>query len=361
MYIKEKVYELISKVAKLSKSDELKKGNALPSNCYFLNEDEIVCYERRFGDSRYPYAYDGLTLWAYSSGNIKIEESAFNVTLDFSEGKNPNVCFYVGKKKMEGYFPVSITGAGKLPFEEGIERYTVFTPDAAYYITQTIDFCSCVRMFVDNEKNVRFTLWVENTSDKPLNAYLSTYLNCMLSHGNYEFIETKWFRSCQAIENGFALAVTECLNRDTCLEHKAKILRDYNGAVYSTTAHTDYCGGMHNQLCCSTALQQGKFDTCKKYTEFTDTAIAGDIIPLMLSPKESFAVSYTLTMADKVSYLETEKIDEHLYAPKAKGAVGMDIPKVAFEGEFKDLLAEKLNFFIKYVFRHTEFCARAKN
>ena len=80
MYIKEKVYELISKVAQLSKSDELKKGNALPSNCYFLNEDEIVCYERKFGDSRYPYAYDGLTLWAYSSGNIKIEESTFNTT-----------------------------------------------------------------------------------------------------------------------------------------------------------------------------------------------------------------------------------------------------------------------------------------
>ena len=51
----------------------------LPSNAHFLNADEIVCYPRSFGDSRYPYTYDGLTLWAYASGNAKIEESAFSV------------------------------------------------------------------------------------------------------------------------------------------------------------------------------------------------------------------------------------------------------------------------------------------
>ena len=122
MHIEEKVYELIEKVANLSASAQAKESNSLPSNCYFLNEDEILCRERKMGDSRYPYAYDGLTLWAYSSGNIKIEESAFNVVLDFSEGKNPNLCFYVGRKQKDCYFPISITAAGKLPFEQNIER-----------------------------------------------------------------------------------------------------------------------------------------------------------------------------------------------------------------------------------------------
>ena len=62
MKMQEKMSDIIEKVK------AIKKENVLPSNCYFLNADEILCYERKFGDSRYPYSYDGLTLWAYSSG-----------------------------------------------------------------------------------------------------------------------------------------------------------------------------------------------------------------------------------------------------------------------------------------------------
>ena len=61
---------------------------------------------------------------------MKIEESAFNVLLEFPEGKEPNLCFYSGIKSGDKYFPVSITGAGKLPFEQGVLRYTVFSSGA---------------------------------------------------------------------------------------------------------------------------------------------------------------------------------------------------------------------------------------
>ena len=179
----------------------------MPGGCYFLSEDEVLCEKRLFGDSRYPYSYDGFTLWAYSSGNVKIEESTFNVLLDFCEGKEPNLAFYAGEKVKIGYFPISITGAGKLPFENNVNRYTVFTPEAAYCIAETENIVSCARMFIDRQRNIRFSLYIENMQDKPVQTYLSAYFNCMLSHAKYEYIETKWYRSYKASNGGFSFSV----------------------------------------------------------------------------------------------------------------------------------------------------------
>ena len=307
MNICEKVKEIIEKVK------NVKQENKLPSNCYFLSKDEVVCFERAFGDSRYPYSCDGLTLWAYSSGNIKIEEGAFNVLLGAPEGKEPNLCFYSGIKRGEKYFPVSITGAGKLPFEEGVERFTVFSSDAAYYFAQTKAFVTCVRVFIDNDKNIRFTVYTENFTDKNVETYVSSYFNLMLFHLDHEYPETKWYKSCRVTKKGFEFKTTEYMDRTRCLLHRAEIVRDYNGKVYSTTSHSDFCGSMTGQVCCSTALQKGVFDKCKEYTVFTETAIAGDIIPVTLGAKESFFISYTLSVGDgNAEQTKTAEIDSAL-------------------------------------------------
>ena len=116
---------------------------------------------------------------------------------------------------------------------------------------------------------------------------------------------------------------------------------------------------MNNQLCCSTALINGKFASNKDYTEFTDTGISGDIIPLKLQPKDSYAVSYTLTLGGEEKAVKTADIDKLLYDSKKE--FGKDIPKVTFNGNWKDLSGESLGKFIKNVFRQTEFCTRAKN
>lgn len=47
----------------------------MPSECFFLDNGAILCYPREIGDGRYPYQTDGLTLWAYSSGNMEVGES----------------------------------------------------------------------------------------------------------------------------------------------------------------------------------------------------------------------------------------------------------------------------------------------
>ena len=77
------IKELRQKVQTVKKE----KKNVLASNAYFLNADEIVCFPRRFGDARYPYSNDGFTLWAFASGNVKLEESLFNIILPYTGGK----------------------------------------------------------------------------------------------------------------------------------------------------------------------------------------------------------------------------------------------------------------------------------
>ena len=368
MNIQEKNQELYKKSIQLFESQAKRAACAMPSGCYFLSADDVLCEKRKKGDARYPYSCDGLTFWAYSSGNAKIEESTFNVILPFAEGREPNVCFYVGVKNQcdnsscengilnvnqAKYIPVSVTGAGKLPFESGVSRWTVFSPEAARYYVKTSLFTACLAAYVSNDKKVRFSFSVENISDKPLEIYTSAYFDLMLSHAPCENIETKWYRRAKYGENKFDFSVTEYINRTQSYEHSATLEREKCGyKSFNTTSRSDYRGGAA-QLCNAEALFNGEFEDGVFSTEFTDTAIAGDIIPVTLSAGENnnkFTVEYALTVnGGKVS-------DGFVPAN-----VGADIPAMNFKGEWGKVNSQILSDFIKNVHRQNEFCARAKN
>ena len=175
----------------------------MPSNAYFLNADEIVCYPRSFGDSRYPYTYDGLTLWAYASGNAKIEESAFSVLLDCAISHESNLAAFFGMQSGNGFIPVSITGAARQAVEQNIERYTVFTPFAAYFIAETETLDGCVKLSVDGNKNVRIHVCMHNKTRKTVKTYLIAYMKCHLFHPESESFEAKWFKSCRVVDSAF--------------------------------------------------------------------------------------------------------------------------------------------------------------
>ena len=63
--------------------------------------------------------------------------------------------------------------------EKDVERFTVFTAEAAYSFTKTQAFVACVRMTVDGEKAIRFSVCVWN-GEKDLQAYFSSYFNPFL-------------------------------------------------------------------------------------------------------------------------------------------------------------------------------------
>ena len=370
----QKVKELQNQIRELECNQKLREERKLPSDCYFLSSDTVLSYRRDDGDARYPYAFDGLTLWAYSSGNVKMEESTFNILLPVFEAKEPYLAFFAGLKQKDGYFPISLLGTAKQAFEKNVKRYTVFTPQAVYYFTETLAFTTVVRMLVDDKKLLRLSIYVENTSDEQVETYLSSYINYYLRQNPHENFESKWYKRCAATEYGYLTSVTEYWWRGACFEHYAPIARSsYDGEIDRTTSRSTYTGSIHNQLNASTALMNGKFSKSKLYTEFTETAAAGDIIPLTLAKGETFTISYTSAFYDDkekaenicVANRETETIDQYIERKEIeeKGkAENERLPKIIF-GDIpsQGLKSSSLSYFIENVLRQVEFCARAKN
>lgn len=337
-------------------ADDFEQGRVndfvpLPADCYFVDDDTVFCQERYRGESRYPYACDGRTLWACVSGNIYAEESRFKIFCDTREGKEPNLAFFMGLPEKEGYFPLSLLGNARQSNECDVRRYCVYTPYAAYYITRTAVVDGVVCVSIDDRKNLCFTVQMHNKTAAPLCIYAAAYFNCLLKYGGENF-EAKWFRSCRYRNGTFSFAVSENLGHGLTALHKAEIVRDtVDGETYSTTSHTDFCGGEHRQLCNALPLKTGRFAENKEYTMFTETAIAGDMVYCTLSPNGWRCVQYTVAVQEGRIGTDSAEKAEKVYAA---------LPSLRFAGT-KHINDRALTLFVQSVFRQTEFCARAKN
>ena len=354
---KNEMYAIMEKVRALQKDEEAKRAGKLPSDAYFLNADEIVCYPREFGDSRYPYACDGLTLWAYASGNVKVEESAFQIILDWEATGEPNLACFFGIANGNGVFPVSITGAARRPIEKNVIRYTVYTPHAAYYIAESKTVDGCVKLWVDADKNIKIKVCAANKSKKPIQTYIASYMNLLLRHASYEEFEAKWFKSCKVTDGGFLFAVSEQASRKVCWEHYAVVRRTCDGSVCSTTSPSDFKGDSTRGLYAARSLSEGSFRRNKPYCEFSENAIAGDMLPLTLAPQESASVEYTVAVADDVATAERRASALH---GKPLADVYGNIPEIDLDTD-GSVHKTALTYFLHNVLRQVEFCARAKN
>lgn len=353
--MQKEMLEIIKKVRSLQQSEEAKRTGKLPSNAYFLNADEVVCFPRTFGDSRYPYACDGLTLWAYASGDVQIEESAFTVVSGWTTNE-PNLAFFFGIENGKGFFPVSITGAARQPVEKGISRYTVYTPFAAYYIAESERIDGCAKLYIDGNKNVKMKVCVVNKSKETVNTYLSAYLRCILRHGQFESFEAKWFKSCRTLSDGFLFCVSEQMSRTVCVNHYAAVRREVDTFGYSTTSPSDYKGDGTRGLYAARSLFEGQFILNKPYCEFSENAIAGDMIPFTLSPQESKTAVYTVAVADDSA--EAERLAAEQEKPIEN--VYQNIPELSIVTD-GSVNSAALTYFLHNVLRQVEFCTRAKN
>ena len=347
---------VIGKVHALQANASAKNAGKLPGNAYFLNQDEIVCYTRAFGDSRYPYTFDGLTLWAYASGNVKIEESAFQILLDCAISREPNLAAFFGLQSGSGFLPVSITGAARQAVESGVERYTVFTPFAAYYVAETSELDGCVKLSVDGNKNVRTDICLCNKTHKAVTTYLSAFLKCHLFHSEMDGFPNKWFQACRADRDGFLFTVNEQMSRTVCATHYAAVRRTYAGEVQSTVSPSDFFGDSVRGLYAAKSLFTGKIPACKRHCEFTEAPVAADMLPLELEAGENVTAMYTLAVADDEQTAQSmsakpENKIENVYA-------NLPALKIATDGSINETA---VTCFLHNVLRQTEFCARAKN
>lgn len=370
----ERIKNLYNKVKVLENSSDKEKYR-LPSECYFLGEDEIVCYPREIGDGRYPYQRDGLTLWAHSSGNISVGESLYNVFLDSLDGKEPNIAFFVGEKQRDGsYFPVSITGVASQPIEKDVKRFTVYTPEAAYYFAEKGGLISTVVAFVDEKKRVCFAQIAENKSGKDKKIYLSAYFNPLMRHQVADDFEDKWYKQSVVTDYGYRFRVTEYLTRESCLTHYGALRRQGFGEEESmTTSRYDFTGATSASLNCSRALQTGKFAHEKSFTEFSDMAVAGEINRVKLRSGETRGAFFLMALSDDKETAEAaleigvdlyELFENGLYAvAKRNEDKKMKELRITFD-DFSEQYNGKenvLNYFIRNVINQVDTCARAKN
>ena len=374
--MKKTVKSLFDEIQVFLKSDT--SNAALPENTFFLDDNKILCLLRKEGESRYPYGEDGFYLWAYQSGHFSANESTFTIFPLTDEGKRPYLAFFFGEKKQDRYYPVSFTGACIQPCEQ-VKRYTVFTPWAAYYLTESKEFRLALRITVNQNKGMEYTLYAENLTNADKDVYFSTYINPILRFQMIEDFESKWFKSSTVFDNGFLFESKIDLSRTEHINYYAVAKRYVKGelsGIETTTSHTSYTGDRSRPLNCSEVLFSGSFENPKKTCSFTDTAIAGELVKLKLkanSACEENILFETTTNKEKAQKMLNEQILEGEFddrvnkkeLERAKRDESNSFLKISF-GEYIQKQGETslnnnvLNRFIKSVINQVEYCALAK-
>ena len=185
------INSLLKEISRAIKEQD--PSTALISNCYFLKDGKVLALRNPYGDSRHPYSVDGLTLWAYSSGNIVINQSNFFVSPLCIEGKEPYINLYAGKKKKKGEYDY-YSFFGNADINEG-EVYTVFAEKYCYYIRKVNNLVMVAKFTITDNKKILISSQIINKSKKEADTYISFYFNPLLTHSSCEDEETKWFRT----------------------------------------------------------------------------------------------------------------------------------------------------------------------
>ena len=293
------------------KKELVTESGKLPSNCYFLSKDTVLALPNPYGDARYPQTRDGLTLWAYSSGYITISETNFSIIPMTLEGKEPYMAFFGGVKNKKGkYDYFSLTGVSDSEFgKDKVERYVVFTPTSTLYLRVVNHIVFSLEVTLSKTKNIIFKLNAINLSSKEVDVYLSSYINPLLTHSNYESEETKWFRRSSINKDGATLYSVEDITREIHLHNYLVIKRDGDGDNHTTSTRMLYVGDKNGQLATSSCLRNGAFDIEKPVSQFIDMAVYGDINKSHLQAKEECSVMFKMSCAfdeDKARELEKE-------------------------------------------------------
>lgn len=366
-----KIMDLLERIQKFELDPT--SVHKLPDNNYYLDNDYILCTARKYGVSRYPYESDGLVLWASDNGHITANESELTVFRPSYTDEVPCMGFFLGIKQADGtYLPISATEAnGQFSEPASLKRYTVFAPAAAYYITATDSFVFCVRVFLDDDKKVHFTLHAWNQGKKTESVYLASYFEALL---RYEESEGYWVRKARTavkLDNGNIVMktnhfLTNCLSVNYDIAPAAK-------KIETTVSSIDFTGKRGRSFANGLALKIGSFAGQGKVdwkTEYASLPIAGNITHFDLAVGESCQLD--------VSFLQSYDYDEAV-ATATTICSYPDLSQQVAEKEsrltaalqplsiqFKDWTAGKLdtevlNCFLKTVQRQVEICSFGKS
>ena len=123
--MKSNMLKQIAEILKLK--NDLREEQKLPGRWACVDERNILAYPHPDGNARYPYMCDGRVLWAYSNGEIVMQEGTFNIFPDTTGGREPACAFFVGEKQENSCSPISVTGVAQYMGDRD-ERFVGSTP-----------------------------------------------------------------------------------------------------------------------------------------------------------------------------------------------------------------------------------------
>jgi len=360
----------------LSLLNEIKKaetdsGARLPRNSFYLDYDKVVCCERTVGESRFPYDSNGLVVWLRSTGFIDALESTFTIFRTANYGEESAVSFFGGIKGEDGlYTPVSVTGASRQAIEDGVKRYILYSLKSAYCITEVGDLVFALRLHVDAEKHIHFTLMGINNSDKPCEFYLASFMEALLRNGENETFWARLTKYGVRYENGTAVLSSRNGSDYDRLVINARVTEGNCTDRQSTCARGDFVGIKGLSIANSYSLRTGEFAKKAGNVATTDLPCAADIFHIKANAGESARVDYELVLCykdkDTEKYLDLplckDKIDADLALLEESEKSAFDNLKVRFENWKSDkLTADTFNKFFRSVQKQTSICAHGKN
>lgn len=361
-------FERLNEILSMVRSHKASKENSLPDNSYFLADKSVLCYPRKYGESRYPYYSDGLVMFARSGGYIDINEGTFHVFRTANYNEDAVIGFFAGEKENGYYFPLSITGAAKQLFESSdVKRYTVYSASCVYYIVEKGDMVYAVRGYVDADKHIRFTMGAVNNGDKK-EIYLASYFEPMLRYIAAEGFFNRMTKHSKLLPNGSYImkSLNACYD---CLSVRVKTSDNVKEKI-STTAKRTFLGNKGGCLANAEALKSGKSDFTVTNTNTTDLPIANDFVHFELDNRECARVDYELFVtADELlaecfalGTIDIEAADKALCESAKAELCELSAMKTSFEKWEDDRLgAQVFNDFLSYVRRQISLCALGKS
>ncbi len=366
--------------------------NALPQNAYFLSDGSVLCLPRNKGYSRYVYANDGFNFWTYDSGYMHANQGLFSPFLRASEGEEPKIAFFAGSRQGDKYSTLPLLSVPVMDSSHisNVVRYTVFDETATYYITETNDFTFAVCVFTNHDHDMHFTVIAKKRYPSARNISLAYYFNPTLKDLIYDDAEARWFKSSEYISprdprlsstisniedknlGKFLFSVNVDRSRELSVSNFAVLNSTLEldkaelNSIDTTTSRKNFVGAENNALYNAESLKNANFSEDINKTNFTDNAIAGQILQISTSGKSTIRLDLLLNYKTHSLSLDSYKdlfreenssyFDEALFEKQsAKAEQRLDV-KFSKNTDMQ-ISGKVMSNFMSYLKHQIEFCS----
>lgn len=375
-----------SKINSLIIDKDRLKQREVPGNTWLLDNRFILTIPGE-EEIRYPLGCKGYNFWVYSSGKMHSNDGLFSPFLKSAEGMEEKIGFYVGFPEKDGinFSTISLLPNVEFPGEIVSARYVLFSPHTVYYVTETPLMTFFLRVFLNKENHIFFTVYTENRTSEEVKPYIATFLNPYLRHSLSEGAEDRWFRKCRAISSdnyksknysSFLVETNEDTSRTTSITNYGivnRLVTHCTGStvddLFRTTSRKQFLGGSCSTNC-SKSLKKGKFPGKKRdITAFTEIGIISEIIHCSILPGGIVRtdISFISTSDVKIKklyedrFLSPKLIDKELIdVRKIESKINSNIKVKTTLNHDVTINNEVFTPFFEHLKKQVEFCSLIK-